>query len=84
MVNGFDAVTKVITDDYLSLQVACIQTMAESRWNGRIGQVLELGEPQFHAVITALWNAIATLERFYRIVTETENVTEIAFWIFNR
>ena len=53
------------------LASAWIQNVAELRRNGRIGKVLELGEPRFHAVIAALWNAIAALEQVCRSATET-------------
>jgi len=55
--------------------------VAEPRRNGRIGKVLELADPRFHAAIAAVWNAIAVLERFCRFATETEIATETAFWI---
>jgi len=48
-----------------------IQNVAKPRRNGRVGKVLELGEPRFHAAIAAIWNAISVLERFCRIATET-------------
>ena len=60
---------------------AWIQNVAEPRRNGRVGKVLELGDPRFHAAIAAIWNAIAVLEWFCRNVTETEIATETAFWI---
>ena len=53
-----------------------IQNVAEPRRNGRIGKVLELGDPHFHA---AIWNAIAVLERFCRSASEIESATETAF-----
>ena len=56
-----------------------IQNVAEPRQNGRVGKVLELGDPRFHAAIAAIWNAIAVLERFCRSATETEIATETAF-----
>ena len=56
-----------------------LQNVAEPRRNGRIGNVLELGDPRFHAAIAAIWNAIAVLEQFCRSATETEIATETAF-----
>jgi len=56
-----------------------IQNVAEPRRNGRIGKVLELGDPRFHAAIVAIWNAIAVLKRFCRSATETEIATETVF-----
>jgi len=56
-----------------------IQNAAELQRNGCIGKVFELGEPRFHAVIAAIWNAIAVLERFGLIMAETEIATEIVF-----
>lgn len=53
-----------------------IQNVAESRRNGRVGKVLELDDRCFHA---AILNAIAVLEQFYRIATETEIATKTAF-----
>jgi len=58
-----------------------IQNVAEPRWNGRVGTVLELGEPRFRAAIALIWNAIAVLKRFSRTATETKIATETAFWI---
>ena len=55
---------------------AWIQNMAEARRIGRVGKVLELGDPRFDA---AIWHVIAVLERFCRTATETEIVTETAF-----
>ena len=56
-----------------------IQNMAEPRRNGRVGKVLELSDPCFHAAIAVIWNAITVVERFCRIATETEIAIEITF-----
>jgi len=53
--------------------------VAQPQRNGRIGKVLELGKPHLHAAMAAIWNALAVLERFFRIAIENEIATETAF-----
>ena len=53
--------------------------MVGLRLNSRIGKVLELAEPHFHAATTAIWNVITVLEQYYRTATETEIATETVF-----
>jgi len=56
-----------------------IQNVAEPRRNDRIGKVLKLGEPCFHAVMAAILNVIVVLERFCRTATEVIIATETTF-----
>ena len=59
--------TQFIISETLKLATnSWIQNVAEPRRIGRIGKVLELGDPCFHAAIAAIWNAIAVLERLCR------------------
>ena len=53
--------------------------MAEPRRNGRIGKVLQLDEPRFHAMIATICNAIAILERFYRTATKPKSQPKLHF-----
>ena len=62
--------------DLLGHAQAWIQNVAEPRRIGRVGKVLELNDPRFHA---AIWNAIAILERFCHTANETDIETETAF-----
>lgn len=49
-----------------------IQNVTKRRPNGRIGKVLESGEPHFHATTATIWNAITVLQWFCHLMVKTE------------